>query len=307
MIAWKEFLFGLMMSPGTATRQGALEDFMELRLGFSSLGCPTYTVEQIVEAAKTFGYRGVSLRTVRGEMLLTSLEEFSPSSLPATRALFDGAGIEVLCVSSGVRFTSPDKAEREEQLSIAQKYLAIAKGLGSPYVRIFGGPYPEGEDKAMVMERIVQGFRQACDFAKGLGVSVLLETHDSFSRGEDAADLIRRVDRDNLFVVWDILHSLRFGESFEDTWKHVGPWVRHVHFKDSVVYDAKGFDLVLLGRGRVPVKAALQLLVDHGYRGFIEFEWEKGWHPDIPGPEIAFPHGAGWLEGLWQGLGYQDA
>ena len=279
---------------------------MELKLGFSSLGCPTYTVDQIVEAAKTFGYQGVSLRVVQGEMLLPSLSEFQPSTLPATKAKFDSVGATVLCVASGVKFTSADPVERENQLETAKKYLQIAAALGSPYVRIFGGPYPDGEDKAVVLERIVEGFRKACDFARPLGVSVLLETHDSFSRGKDAADLVRRVGKDNLFIVWDILHSLRFGESFEETWSHVGPWVRHVHLKDSTVYDEKAFDLVLLGRGRVPVQAAIELLVDHGYRGFFEFEWEKGWHPEIPGPEIAFPHGAGWLEGLWRGLGYQD-
>jgi hypothetical protein len=31
------------------------------------------------------------------------------------------------------------------------------------------------------------------------------------------------------------------------------------------------------------------LLVEHGYRGYYSFEWEKVWHPEIEEPEIAFP------------------
>ena len=139
---------------------------MELRLGFSSLGCPTYDVDQIVAAARTFGYKGVSLRTVRGESLLSSLDEFSPASIGATRAKFDGAGIEVLCVASGVRFTSPDPAERERQLGIAEQYFDIAIVLGSPYVRIFGGPFPADQDRKLVLGWIVEGFCRACDLAK---------------------------------------------------------------------------------------------------------------------------------------------
>jgi sugar phosphate isomerase/epimerase len=276
---------------------------MELKLGFSSLGCPSYTVDQVVDAAVSFGYKGVSLRTVRGESLLTRLEEFSPAGIGATRSKFDAAGIKVLCVASGVRFTSADPKERAEQLETAGKYIAMARELGSPYVRIFGGPYPDGLAKAEVDKWIIEGFRASCDIAAREGVSVLLETHDSFSRGESAAALLRLVDRKNLFVVWDILHSLRFGESFEETWAYVGPMVRHVHLKDSSSYGPETFDLKLLGKGKVPVREAVALLLANDYKGYLEFEWEKGWHPDIPGPEIAFPHGAGWLECLWQGLG----
>jgi sugar phosphate isomerase/epimerase len=275
---------------------------MQYKLAFSSLGCPQYTVDQIIEAARTYGYAGVSLRTVRGESLLPSLEEFSGSSLSATAAKFRNAGVEVLCVSSGVRFTAANAEEREKELATAGAYADIAAALGSPYIRIFGGPYPEDQDKSVVYGHVVEGFQKACDMAASRGVSVLLETHDSFSRGETAKELVRSVGKDNLFIVWDILHSLRFGETFADTWRHAGPFIRHVHIKDSLEFGPDGFDLKLLGRGRVQISEAVQLLIDQGYSGFLEFEWEKGWHPDIPGPEIAFPHGAGFLEGLLTGL-----
>lgn len=275
---------------------------MELRLGFSSLGCPAYSVEQILAAARAYGYQGVSLRTVRGESMLPNLDEFSPRGLSSTSGLFRSAGVEVLCVSSGVRFTSPDPAERDRQLQIADQYLAIAQALGSKYVRIFGGPYPEGAAVDTVTKQIVEGFRKSCDLAAKRGVSVILETHDSFSRGDEAIKLLRAVERDNMVVVWDILHSLRFGESFAETWNVIGPYIRHVHVKDSLVYGPKGFDIKLLGKGKIPVREAILLLLEKGYEGWLEFEWEKGWHPDVEEPEVAFPHAAGYLEALWQEL-----
>ena len=278
-----------------------------MKLAFSSLGCPDYSIDKIIEAGTTYGYSAVSLRTVRGVSLLPSLEEFSADALSTTAEKFKKAALKVLCVSSGVRFTAADPAVREKELQTAMAYIDIAAALGSPYIRIFGGPYPEDQDKSTVLKNIIEGFGKACDYALNKNVAVLLETHDSFAKGESAVDLIRQVKRDNLFVIWDILHSLRFGESLKDTWRHVGSLVKHVHIKDSTNYDSKKFDLNLLGRGRLPIREAVKLILDNGYEGYLEFEWEKGWHPEIPGPEIAFPHGAGYLEGLLEGLGRHGA
>jgi hypothetical protein len=39
----------------------------------------------------------------------------------------------------------------------------------------------------------------------------------------------------------------------------------------------------------VNVKAIVTTLVNGGYEGLYNFEWEKVWHPDIDEPEVAFP------------------
>jgi predicted xylose isomerase-like sugar epimerase len=44
---------------------------------------------------------------------------------------------------------------------------------------------------------------------------------------------------------------------------------------------------VLTGRGDVPVKRQVQLLVESGYQGYYSFEWEKAWHPELEEPETA--------------------
>jgi len=47
--------------------------------------------------------------------------------------------------------------------------------------------------------------------------------------------------------------------------------------------------LVLLGEGEVPVRQILALLAAGGYPHWISVEWEKRWHPEIEGPEVALP------------------
>jgi len=273
-----------------------------MKLAFSSLGCPSYTLDQVIEAALRYGYEGVSLRTVAGESYLPALEEFSPPSLRGTQRKFARAKLQVVCVMSGVRFTSPQDEERRKQLADAEKYLDIAQALEAPYVRLFGGPSKPEQEEARTMEWIVAGFRQAAEMAEKRGVEVLVETHDSFSTGARTKDLLARIDRPLVGVVWDFLHSSRFGESLADTWASIGSRVRDVHVKDSLVYSPTGFDIKLPGEGRLPIRAAVALLRSHGYAGYYTFEWEKGWHPEVPEAEAAFPHYVRYMRELMAGL-----
>jgi sugar phosphate isomerase/epimerase len=46
---------------------------------------------------------------------------------------------------------------------------------------------------------------------------------------------------------------------------------------------------VLAGRGRVSFAEALAAIRNLNYDGYVSFEWEKYWHPEIEEPEIALP------------------
>lgn len=53
-------------------------------LAFSTLACPDWTWEQIVQKAVEYGYQGIELRSVEGEMDLTKAAPFMGSRLAAT-------------------------------------------------------------------------------------------------------------------------------------------------------------------------------------------------------------------------------
>ena len=75
----------------------------------------------------------------------------------------------------------------------------------------------------------------------------------------------------------------------ETTCQNLLPYLRHVHVKDSSRYSGEGFDIILPGQGTVPIREALSLLKDCGYEGYLCFEWEKHWHPEIQEAELALP------------------
>jgi sugar phosphate isomerase/epimerase len=76
--------------------------------------------------------------------------------------------------------------------------------------------------------------------------------------------------------------------------------VLYTHIKDAE-YNPRhpqamgdGWRYMLPGTGMLPLQEAVQLLVESGYQGWMVYEHEKRWHPDLWEPEEAFPAFARW-------------
>jgi sugar phosphate isomerase/epimerase len=267
-------------------------------LAFSTLGCPSYDVDQVIALARANGFSGVEIRHLRGTADLPSLPELQPARIKETRRRFDDAGIEVIGIDTSVRMSSLDPEVRRQQLAMARANLAIAQGLGARYFRVFGGPIPPAQDRERTLDAIARGLGEVADLTSAGGVTSLLETHDDFSTSPSIQDLHARGASEKLGVLWDTLHTWRHGESAEYTWEQLGGRIHHVHVKDSRKATAGGFDFALTGEGSVPIGSFLEVLKKAGYPGYVSFEWEKAWHPEIPEPEIAIPHFARFMASL---------
>jgi sugar phosphate isomerase/epimerase len=70
--------------------------------------------------------------------------------------------------------------------------------------------------------------------------------------------------------------------------------IRHVHLKD-LTRDAQGStSYALTGEGEFPFNTMFASLAAIDFGGFVSFEWEKLWHPELATPEIALPHFIKW-------------
>ena len=260
------------------------------KLGFSTIGCPDYGVDQVVALARENGFSGIEIRFLRGTVDLMSLKEFSSEGLPDTRRRFDDAGIEVVGINTSVRMNSLDTTARDKARELARANLAIAEGLGAKYLRVFGGPLPPDQDREKTLDAIAAGLGEVADMTAGHGVESLIETHDDFCKADSILDLYRRGASDNLGVLWDTLHSYRHGDSGAESWSKLGDRVKLVHVKDAYHATPTAFDFALTGEGVIPVMSFIEILKEADYQGYVNFEWEKGWHKEIAEPEVAIPH-----------------
>lgn len=261
-----------------------------LPLAFSTLGCPKWEWKQILDYAAQGGYSALELRGILNEMDLPKSPQFIGAKLAESLKDLAALGLKISDLGASARLGEADPVKRPAQLDEAKRFIDLAHQLKSPYVRVFGGQLLKGQTMEDATKRIVVGFQELHDHAKGSGVTLLIESHDEFTTSPSLLGILKGVNRPTTALLWDAHHTFVSGkEQPADTFKQLGKFARHTHLKDSRP-EGNGRRYVLVGIGEVPVKETVKILVKNGYRGYYCFEWEKRWHPEIEEPEIAFPH-----------------
>ena len=268
-----------------------------IRLAFSTLGCPSWPLARILDAASRLGYDGVELRFVEGDDALWARRELGGSGLRETLAGLADSGLAVPCVDTRSFFHSPDAGVRQKAIDEAERVAGVAAALGAPGIRVFGDRVQAGADLASTRAWIVESLVVLRDRLRGSGVSVWLETHGDFATAAATRGLLEAAGSEGLGAVWDPANAYsEFGEEPEAGVAALGPFLRHVHLKDA--RRRTGGEIpwapVLSGRGDVPAARVLDLLQAGGGDHWVSFEWEKRWHPEIEDPEVALPHFLGW-------------
>lgn len=261
---------------------------MNMKLSFSSLACPSFTVDQVINTGKTYGFQGIELRTLENTTDLFCLNDFSAEHIQESFEKFKASGLSIPVIGTSVSFARTAPENKSKQLEEIKNFCILAQGLHCPYLRVFGGPIPEDQTYDQVLARNIDGYKEAVKIADSYGVKLLLESHDDFSLSSAMLPLLEALDG-KMGAIWDILHPYRWGEDMENTCKALAPYLCHVHIKDSLHYSRSGFDIALPGEGSVPIPKAVALLKDMDYDVFLCFEWEKHWHPEIPDADTALP------------------
>ena len=102
-----------------------------MKLSFSTLACPDWTMPEIVKVAASTGYDGIELRFVEGEDSIWKLPAFSGAALALTKRLIADDGLEICCVDTSCRFHSPDIKERRGWLDEGERMSDLAAELGA--------------------------------------------------------------------------------------------------------------------------------------------------------------------------------
>jgi sugar phosphate isomerase/epimerase len=256
---------------------------MPPRIAFSTLAFPDATLAAAVSLGRRWGYAGIELRLVDGELI--------DPSMPATRRAQIRrtlAGLPVVAVDSSIRLTGDDPGPELRQ------FLELASDWEAPLVRVFGGdlgPPPLRQRQLRAAARVLE---DAVPLAARLGVAIGVETHDAFAASSAVAELLALlsadgVPADRVGAVWDSHHPHRMGETPAEVHANLSPRILLAQVKDARRTADGEWQLVLLGAGEVPVAEMVGLLRAAGYPHWISVEWEKRWHPELEEPEVALP------------------
>ena len=271
-----------------------------MKISFSTLGCPDWTLSQALDIGVRAGYNGIELRFLEGEASLWKLPSFQGTGFQETRGRISESGLVVSCVDTSCRFDSPQKSERERWIDEGIRMAELAAELGSPGIRVFGDRIDSASTRADTEGWIADSLNTLAEKVNHLDVGVWLETHGDFSSASHLKPILSA--RHELGLVWDSASA--FVESGEHPIANGIPLqatIGHVHIKDLRKVNNK-WTPALTGEGQFPIAEIRAVLDAISYNGFLSFEWEKKWHPEIEAPEIAIPHFANWFRGEWDQL-----
>lgn len=260
-----------------------------MKLAFSTLGCPDWDLPRIIAAARRWGYDAVELRALEGSLDLLSRAEFTTSRLASTRASLKDGDLEICCVDTSCTFHSTEAGERANQVGIAVAHAELAAKLGAPLIRVFPDKIQPGAEREQTRDWIAESLHAV---AEGMphDVDVALETHGDFARAEAAAEIVKLARHPKVKLIWDVANSVAAGDAIEQAGRVVQPYLVHIHLRDAKPLAGSEHWLpVLAGHGRVSFGEAFAAIGELNYDGYISFEWEKYWRPEIEAPEVAFP------------------
>ncbi|MBN1219022.1 MAG: sugar phosphate isomerase/epimerase [Anaerolineae bacterium] len=273
-----------------------------MKISMMTLGCPTWDLNTICARGREYGFDGVDFRGLLDEIDVTRLPEFT-TGVAETRQKLADAGLVVSGISSSIRVCEPEKLS--DNVEEARRTIAVAHDLRAKNVRVFG----MGNLDRFSHQELAQIGRDCMAQILALDGAAelrwLFETHDNWIRARDCKLLLDIIDHPAFGALWDMGHTARVGgESPEESYAAIGPRVGYTHVKDAVYNPdhaqamADGWRYVLPGQGQLPLAEAIKLLKRHGYDGWLLFEHEKRWHPNLPDPEVAFPAFVKWVKPL---------
>lgn len=252
----------------------------KMKRAFTTLACMDATIDEVIAYAKRNRIEGVEIRLDKDQKIIGyGIEEAA-----ALRAKFEESGVVLTDLATGVG--AADYSEK--QLALGKECVDLAAAVGCPAIRVFvGGSKPHFTDVPKEnFDGIVRFFAELCDYAAPKGVKIWAETHSSFSTAASMKKLMDAVQRDNLEILWDVIHTIEFFETPAESVRILGDKLAHVHLKDGRHSGDKNrtqYHHTKLGEGEMPIDEVMRLLSEADFDGYLSLEWELPWRPELQG------------------------
>lgn len=270
-----------------------------MRIAFSTVACPDWTLERVMSFADEAEFDGVELRTFG----------WGASGLACDPALTDGTKVRRLAIESGthimslgtsVKFDDPVRPpilglalpSKDRCVDEGRRFLQLADEIECPCVRVFGFEAPGGERPAKTRDRIVRRLGMLLDGARSRRIRVVIENGGSFGRAEDLAEIITRCASPWLGAAYNVAVGASVGDEPERALDLLGDRLWSVKLKDL-----RGEQAVEIGQGDVPLARTVQHLAKAGSDAWLVVEWMRYWMPALEPAEGVLPRAMDTLQG----------
>ncbi len=274
---------------------------MAIKLAFSTVACPDWTLEKVVQQAVEMGYAGVELRTL-GPGSASLASDPALSDPVKIRRLFQASGVEPVCLSTSWALCHRNPSVTRDAHWQVKRSLELASQIGCSFVRVFGYETGPGLNRNRVIEQIADQVTGLVETASDVGVQLLLENLGGMAQAKPWWWLLNVVDHPMVGMCWNVANAAAAGELSNVSVPMLNSRIRLAKVKDACVGEGSGF--VPLGEGTVGIESFVQRLLGVGFEGYVTVEWDRLWLPSLADAQVYLPDAqqrlAGWLDAIAQ-------
>ncbi len=258
-----------------------------MKVAFSSVACPEWTLQRIASEGEAAGFNGVELRTFgsnggefAGEPFLTD---------PAkTRSIMENAGLEIVSLATGLKFDDPIApaiighifGDQEKAIRACKSAINLAAQLECPFVRVFAFEIQGQESRKNALARIIERLNKCLDACDRTGVKLLIENGGSFNRASDLIEIMDIADNGLLMASYSVAVAAQAGEDVAAGVNALGKRLGVLKIKDY-----KDGQPCTLGTGTVPNGSAMCAARTINFTGPVVFEYDRAWNRSLPDPK----------------------
>lgn len=158
--------------------------------------------------------------------------------------------IEITALTPGsfkIKLSETEKLRKQMEEDIP-KTCELAVRMKCPMLILFGFLREEGHG----VDEVVEKLQQASEIASQYNLIFAIENEpiSYCDTGENTADVIRKVDRDNIGINWDPGNAVSCGEAaYPIGYEAVKPFLKNVHIKDTIPIPPDKWENRIIGEG----------------------------------------------------------
>ena len=226
-----------------------------------------------------------------------------PNLTEAARDAVRASGLPTCCVTMHGPVCRPDGQGLDEQVSVVEYYMGLAKQLDCAIVRVIGttGSMEPAPDPPAAREVFLSAMERLLPQAEDLDLRIAIENHHGgiLTVSDDFVWLFERCDHPRLGVNFDFKKALEGGQPPEDfvACPQVRDRLFYCHLDNFATTPAGPQRSVPVNQGDLDIEALLRSVKATGYDGWLSIEYG--------GKEQTFAHVATsvqWLRQTWPSL-----
>jgi sugar phosphate isomerase/epimerase len=246
-----------------------------VRLGLASYTFRNFARAQLIAWMKQLDITSLNCKDVKDHLPMNPAEE--------ELAIADYSAAGITLHAAGAIYFSKDE---DDDIRSKFEYCKRAK---IPVI-VAGDPTPE------TLPRVEK-------FVKEYDIRVAIHNHGPEDKlWPSPLDVLKLVkDRDpRIGCCIDVGHTVRAGTDVVQAIHEIGPRLFNMHIKDLTSFQDKESQ-VAVGRGIMPIRDIFQALIQTGYGGYVDLEYEVHGDDPMPGVIESFAY----MRGVLDGMGYR--